>query len=342
MTALSEYQRLEATGLWRAAPDAQRVEVIVSIGDATLVITDLQDRALAHWSLPAVARANPGQRPALYFPDGNPGETLELSKSEADVIDAIEKLRATIERRRPHPGRLRLVTFVTVLAGVMALMVWWLPGAMRRHAVNVVPEVKRQEIGAALLTHIQRVTGPPCREAEGGFALTRLGQRLPSANGSGRLLVMRNGVRDTVHLPDGSILINRILVEDYEEPDIVAGYVIAARLRTTLSDPLADLLKHTGLWVSFRLLTTGKVDDETLESYAEYLLVAPSRPLNDDVLLAGFEAWSVRSTPYAYAVDITGEATLALIEADPFAVTAPETAILSDADWLRLQGICGG
>ena len=204
---------------------------------------------------------------------------MELSKSEADVIDAIEKLRATIERRRPHPGRLRLATFLTVLAAVTALMVWWLPDAMRRHAVKVVPEVKRQEIGEELLTHIQRVTGPPCREAEGGFALTRLGQRLPSTTGPGRLMVMRDGVRDTVHLPDGSILINRALVEDYEEPDIIAGYVIAARLRTTLSDPLADFLDHTGLWVSFRLLTTGAVDGETLKSYAEYLLTVPSNIL---------------------------------------------------------------
>ncbi len=108
MTALEEYQRLEASGLWRASPDAQRNEVIVSIGDATLVITDLRERPLAHWSLPAVERLNPGQNPAMYHPDGDPGETLELSENEKEMVAAIEKLRTAVERHGSHPGRLRL------------------------------------------------------------------------------------------------------------------------------------------------------------------------------------------------------------------------------------------
>mgnify|MGYP005990444423 FL=1 len=48
MTALTKYDRLEATGLWRPAPDGQRREVIVSIGNATLMISDMNDQAIAH------------------------------------------------------------------------------------------------------------------------------------------------------------------------------------------------------------------------------------------------------------------------------------------------------
>ncbi|MEM1073925.1 MAG: hypothetical protein AAGI36_05695, partial [Pseudomonadota bacterium] len=76
MTALKKYARLEASGLWRAAPDEQRREVVVSIGEATLVISDMRDSAITHWSLAAVERSNPGKRPALFHPDGDPGETL--------------------------------------------------------------------------------------------------------------------------------------------------------------------------------------------------------------------------------------------------------------------------
>jgi hypothetical protein len=63
MTALSEYQRLEAPGVWRPTPDAQRRDVIVALGEATLVLTDQKDTALAHWSLAAVERRNPGGCP---------------------------------------------------------------------------------------------------------------------------------------------------------------------------------------------------------------------------------------------------------------------------------------
>ena len=72
-TALSKYQRLEAAGLWRAdARPRKRLDVIVSVGEATLTITDMRERVQTHWSIAAIARANPGQRPAIYHPDGDP------------------------------------------------------------------------------------------------------------------------------------------------------------------------------------------------------------------------------------------------------------------------------
>ena len=341
MTALSKYQRLEAAGLWRPHSDAQRTDVIVSIGDATLVITDLQDRALAHWSLAAVERSNPGTRPAIYHPDGDPEETLELAADEKEMIDAIEKLRGVIESGRAHPGRLRLISLLVIISAVIALSVLWLPKAARDHAANVVPQVKRAEIGEALLAHLQNVTGPACSETDADVALARLATRLPAPEGPGKLAVVRNGVNEAIHLPGGTILLSHTLVEDHEDADVLAGYIIAERLRVAIKDPLSDLLRFGGLTTSIRLLATGEVSDDILKLYGQHLLTVTPEPLTDQALLAGFEAWQVRSTPYAYAIDISGETTLGLIEADPFAGTVPEP-VISDADWLRLQGICGG
>ena len=107
MTALAKYDRLEATGLWRPFPQEQRREVIVSIGDATLVISDMNDQAIAHWSLAAVDRYGSSTSPAVFHPDGDPSETLELMNSEAEMIDAIEILRKAVSKTRPKPGRLR-------------------------------------------------------------------------------------------------------------------------------------------------------------------------------------------------------------------------------------------
>ena len=342
MTALRQYERLEASGLWRAAPGDQRREVVVSVGNATLTITDPQDRPLTHWSIPAISRANPGQRPAIYHPDGDSGETLELDGSEGQMIDAIEQLRAGIARRRPRPGRLRLTMTLSALAIAALLAIFWLPGAVRDHALRVVPAVKRAQIGAALGREMQSVTGAPCRTPGGVQALARLTQRLPATRGSGALQVVRNGVATTATLPGGTILIHRALVEDFDEPDVVAGYIAAERLRTRTHDPLARLLDHAGVIATFRLLTTGDLSPAVLRAYAVYLLAdAPTPAIPDDVLLAGFKAWSLRATPYAYARDATGESTLALIEGDPFAAEMPPP-LLSDSDWLRLQGICGG
>jgi len=157
MTALTEFSRLESGGLWRPAPDAQRREVVVSLGDATLVISDTAARPLAHWSLPAVSRLNVGERPAVFSPDVGATETLEISDDM--MIDAMEKVRKTVKRRRSKPGRLRGTLMLATVLGIGALAFFWLPDALVRQAESVVPPVKRSEIGATLLGHIQRVTG---------------------------------------------------------------------------------------------------------------------------------------------------------------------------------------
>ena len=89
MTALDRYVRLESDALWREAPDAQRRDVVISFGNATLVIADQAARPLAHWSLTALNRLNPGERPAVYAPDAEESELLEIS--DATMIDAIEE-----------------------------------------------------------------------------------------------------------------------------------------------------------------------------------------------------------------------------------------------------------
>jgi len=337
MTALKEYQRLEATGLWRASPDDQRREVIVSIGEATLTITDANDKALTHWSLAAIERINPGQRPALFNPDGDPGETLELADTEPEMIRAIEKLRQAIDNARPRPGRLRLFSVLGTIAAVLALLMFWLPGALTRHTVSVVPNIKRQAIGEALLRQIERVGGPACSTPETNRVLARLADR----TGVRKLVIMRAGVSNSLHLPGGIILLNKALIEDYDDPSVAAGYILSERARASVHDPLADLLTQAGPAASFRLLTTGKLTPANLNYHAETALVAPRPDLTDEETLSVFAQAAIPSTPYAYARDITGETVLGLIEADPMAGRVLEP-VLPDRDWVLLQNICGG
>lgn len=335
MVALKKYARIEAAGLWRASPDAQRREVIVTLGDASLTVKAMNEQPLAHWSIAAIARRNPSQRPALYSPDGDPGEELELPENEAEMIDAIETLRRAVDKARPKPGRLRGAGLALSLLAVIWALFFWLPGALRDHTLRVVPDVARQEIGTALLTRIQRVTGPACATSATRSVLSRLGKRLNAP----RLAVMRGGLAEALPLPGGLILLSRTLVEDHEDPAVIAGYILAETARP--ADPLRALLAHAGPLATFRLLTTGALPESALDAYAEHLLASPPTPPEEAALLARFADAQVTSTPYAYARDVTGESTIGLIEADPMRGTTPPE-IVNDGDWVRLQEICGG
>lgn len=337
MTALKEYQRLEATGLWRPSPEQQRREVYVSIGDATLTINSFNNQALTHWSLAAIQRRNPDEFPAIYHPDGDSDETLELAESEGHMIEAIERLRRAVERARPHPGRLRSFGVAGVLSAALVLAVFWLPGAMRRHTLDVVPVIKRQEIGDALLARVERLSGRACRSPETQPVLSRLARRLAVR----RIVILPGGLRDSLHLPGSIVLLNRALVEDHEDPAVLAGYVLTEKLAAARTDPLGEVLQDGGVFASFRLLTTGEIPKDMLDTYAERIVTAPKPVLSTDAVLKEFADAKVPSTPYARARDITGESTLPLIEADPMKAEDP-APVMRDRDWVLLQGICGG
>ncbi len=336
MTALAQYNRLEATGLWREAPEAQRREVLVSLGDATLMISTLSEVALTHWSLPAVARLNPGRQPALYAPGAEAEERLELD--DPDMIAAIEMVRSAIERRRPHPGRLRLWIGAGAGAVLLALALFWLPEALTRQTVALLPPASREAIGNRLLQEIGRLAGPICTNPRGSVALGRLARRAFGERPP-RVAVLPSSIPDTLALPGGILVANAALAEDYESPEVLAGYLLAEDVRRTETDPMLTLLTEAGLGVTFRLLTTGQIDAEPLHAHAAALLSQESAPVGDAALLARFAAAEISTEPYAFARDISGETVIGLIEANPVRSTA--APLLGDADWVSLQDICG-
>ncbi|MBF9035079.1 hypothetical protein HKCCE2091_12605 [Rhodobacterales bacterium HKCCE2091] len=338
MTALREYQRLEATALWRGRPDEQRREVMVSLGDATLVISTLSDTALSHWSLPAVERLNPGETPAVYAPSPDADETLEIA--EPDMVAAIEKLRGAIEQARPHPGRLRHGLVALALAFLLGLGIFWLPGALMRQTASLLPDAKRADLGRQVLAEMADLSGRPCVTEDGAAALARLGRRT-FGDDAPRIVVLPSAVAGTGHLPGRILFVDRGLVENHETPEVLAGYLLAEDLRRRDSDPVLELLQEAGVMATLRLLTTGAVSAADLQDYARGVLADRPVDVADAALLARFGEAGISSQPYAYALDISGETTLGLIEADPMRGRL-RSPLLADNAWVALQEICGG
>jgi len=150
-----------------------------------------------------------------------------------------------------------------------------------------------------------------------------------------------DGLSQTAHLPGNIILVGRELVEDFEDPDVAAGFILMEHMRSEQSDIFKDLLQYSGTLATFQLLTTGSLKEETLRSYSRHILLQPKLAIETSSVVARFQDKKLRMSPYAFALDMTGEQTLALIEADVLATWTFEPS-LSDADWVRLQNICGG
>ncbi len=333
MTVLKEYQRLEAEAVWRASPEAQRRDVIVSIGKATITIGAPNGTALTHWSLPAMVRLNPGELPAIFGPEAAATETLEMADPE--MVDGIERVLAAIGGRKAARSWAGRATRLAVLAAAVIGLVYWLPGAVSAYTASLVPPEMRSEIGADLLAETERVAGAPCSTPGGERALAQLSAALfPDLDM--RLKVLPTTLAETAHLPDGTILISHTLVEDFETPDVVAGFLLAEHLRASSHDPLARLLEASPFRASLALLSTGHLRKTDLERMAEGLVVRPGAAVRQDDLLDAMNARGIDAKPYALAQDISGQATATLVSG---AVDAP-LPVLDDTDWIALQSIC--
>lgn len=336
MTALKKYLKLESRGLWRDIPGNQRREVIVNLGDSSLVLSDpRQDTPLSHWSLPAVIRLNPGERPALFAPGSAEGETLELE--DPDMIAALETVQSVLRAARPHPGRLRNTMLAILTVALMTFGFVYLPPALVAHTASVLPDTTRKQIGRMALLDLSRLTGRACAGRRGTQVLADLGARL--AQPAPDLVVMREGVPLALRLPGPMIVLSQDLLAEQDGPDLLAGVVLAETILSERDDPMLPLLRHAGLTATLRLLTTGTLPGSSLGGYAETLLEAPRPQPAEADLLRRFETVGVSTRPYAQAIDPGGSTTQGLIDADPFANVAPPP-LMPDEDWVGLQDIC--
>ena len=341
MTALNKYQRLECSGLWRPSPKAQRREVVVAFGDASLVLSDPgKSVPLTHWSLPAVRRRTPrGEIPAIFSPDMDEGETLELD--EPEMIAALDAVEASLQSARRRPMRRYLALGAGMIALAAIALALWFPDALLRHAAQIVPPAKRAEIGQMILTDLQRAGHTVCNGAAGAQALERFAARVVPGDGAPRIVVLEgSALTGAVELPGRTVLLGQSVLTDHDAPEIPAGHILAARLAAERSDPLHAALGAAGLRATMVLLTTGDLPGVAVRGHgAARIANAPQDP-DPDALLERFRSAEIASTPYAYARDPSGETTLRLIEADPYRGDPAPPQLLSDGEWVALQGVC--
>jgi hypothetical protein len=332
MTALDKFIRLESLGLWKESETSQKKEVIVSFGNASLVMSDNKDTPLTHWALGAVEISATNDETVIYTPDKNSFETLEVS--DPTMNRAIKKVRKSIHRPGSQRGRIRILSTVLTLICLSLLTIFWLPTALADYASDVVSDAKAREIGAQLLPHINQYAGLPCQSEQSNPAIEKLENRLIGAKGS-RLYIADLGARYSIHLPGGIIMANRVLVEDFPDPDTLAGFILLERALQKDDPALHALFLEAGPITTLSFLISGNINDKVLATFAKNHMTKPLVLPDENTLLALFKSAEVSIAPLANTLN-----NKKLLGEDP--VTGSYDPILTDPQWLALQSICEG
>ena len=274
-TALHGYDRLEAPGLWRPGWNEDRQPVIVSLGEATLTLSDAGG-PLAHWSLPAVRRV--GEDPPLYAPadaggEGDPeGETLEVEDAAMnEALDAILRSLAA----DPQGGRGRLAAALAAAALLLGLAAWAGPGLLRSQAADGLSDAERAGLGERVVRRMAREAGRPCADPFGeaalrALAVAALGEDAP------RVWVLPDGPDGGSAPVPGGIVLSAAAVEAAEAPRDVAARLAAEAARGP--DPVEALLAGATLGELARMMVAPEVPDALVRRHAAALLGLPPPP----------------------------------------------------------------
>jgi hypothetical protein len=340
MTALHQYSRLEAAGLWRSAPSAQRREVIIGLREATIVLLDPKtDLPLAQWSLPAIVRTGEYEGFVIYASHEDMEETLEID--DPAMIAALDKVRSALDRRRKKPGRLRMALLASACAALGGIVAIWMPMRLYDFVAYRLPDAARAEIAALALADIASVSGSPCTGRLGEQASRDLARRLSPDPPFG-ILVVPEGITQPATLGDGTVVLPYSLVEAVDGPDSLAGLVLAQQARMAQTDPILPVLHHAGLLATLRLMSSGALPDGALKGYGLALIAAEGQAAQDSGaivadLAARFAAAKIKMAPYGSYANLPELAALP----DPFA-QGSEPPVLDDAAFLGMQYICDG
>ncbi len=278
-TALHGYDRLEAPGLWRPGWQEQRRDVVVSLGEATITLTDRADRPLSHWSLPALRRI--AAAPPLYAlagaeGAGDPdGETLEIEDPQMNAaLDAILASLAV----DPRGGRLRAAIVALGLVCLVAAIVLGGPGLLRSQALAGLTFDQREELGERVVAAMAPEAGTPCTDPFGAAALRALAIEA-LGDDPPRLWVLPDGPAGGGAPVPGGIVLAAATIANAPNAAAVGARMADEAARGAQAE--AALIADAELGELGRMLVAPEVPAALLRRHAQRLAALPPAPPSD-------------------------------------------------------------
>ncbi len=328
--------RLEAIGHWRETLDSVPREVIVSFGNATLMLRDVHDQPLGHWSLPATQIIKRGENGVTYATDPRAEETLHIADFE--MIRAIAAVTAARAIRPAYTGKSRRWLAALLAAALIASAIWYGPGLLRKQAAIALPAAQALEIGTSVLAELESIQGPACGNAES--ASQALMTRLFTDPLLLKLRVLNLSGRPSASLPGGLILIDKTLLDTLHEPDELAGYIALEAARGSGQSALTSILADAPLTATFGLFLRGRLDATLVTQVAHQILADPALPAPryDFAARQTLASAKINAVPFSSALIRAG---MSYDRASGFNVAAVNTIpALDDQQWVALQNIC--
>ena len=341
MTALAQYERLEALGIWRAHDGAEGREVVIKFGQSTMVLEATADVPLAHWSLPALRRRSSGDEEAVYAPDFESSETLTVTDPEMrTALDRVLSARLGAPAA-PH-SRVPLMVVTALLLAVVGIAMLNLPTVLGGFAPTFIAPERARVLAGQMLPLVEERTGPTCTTSNGDGALERLARRLmPQV--PARVHVADLGDLPYLALPGDTVVISRHIAERAESPEEFAGWAALAFEDGAGQAALGHVFRASGIADGLSFLANGSFSDRTLDAAVNRLMLSADvrRPLDLSAATYRLADAGIPAEPLVAGIRREGTSSGPL-SIPPVEGSEGGPEVMTDGEWVALRGICDG
>lgn len=264
MTALDKYTRLEAIGQWREAPDDIPTEVVVSFGDATLVLSDLDENPLCHWAMAATNRISLIGKHAVYTPDTEGFETLEISAPE--MIEAISQV-SSAGSETPQKKRRVFGVFIIFLLALVGGIVYAAPVLLQAQANRMTSPASARKLGMDMFHALDLKL---CHEARADIAKSLFENRaFPKTDIE--LLIVKDEAAEHV-FPGHVIVLGNDRLRGISSPEMLASLINTIMFEKSSLDAIKNLFSDSNPGELFDYVTTGALPVERILAAADKIM----------------------------------------------------------------------
>ncbi len=247
MTALKKYARLESSGLWKESQKASFIEVLITFGKTSLILSDYKDNPLTHWSLTAIKLASRNQDEAIFSTGFEDGESLLIR--DKHMIDALLLFIYKEDKKYKYNTIFSYLVFFGLFTFLAALILYF-PSRTQELAVSIISKQhERQLIEPYLKTHI-KTAGGICGSAETDRIMRNILNLVEGEQNFLSVSIIRDQKMNALHLPSGLILIS----DEFIKSDTSQGKLISL-----LNSELPEAIKRKPLKTFINQQTTFKL-----------------------------------------------------------------------------------
>ena len=273
MTALDEFDRLEAVAMLKRSADDPGQEVVVTLGEATLTMNQLSnkgDHPISHWSLAAVDLLEERPSETTYRLDAEAQERLIVQ--DTTFRNALGKIIRDRQMAPAPPKSKRGLVAVLSCLALVALAVLLLPGLIRQTATAMISPERAAILAAEMHPMIEARAGPACETVEARAVLDALSERL-NPSGETRLAVHDLGDVNVISLPGDTVLLNAAALEEAPESGAIAAWAALGIAGVVESPAVSGLFGEGGLIDGIRFLSSGELPETAKSRAVNHMLL---------------------------------------------------------------------